>query len=246
MLTRDFRHCSLQAEIGESDVLKRALEVRHKVFVLERGFEKDAGCKHDAHALHAVFNCGGQSAGSVRLILANPQQTGYLFPFQQAFRRSGQRIPNQPGIKTDLLAETSRLAVVSSFRTFEDQTRIADALILAALHAGVRLGLPGGYILVEQRLANHLVSRVGLTLQKLAGPVNLNGQRFAYWVPGGDHQHSFTPRVQDVFAWVKSQLDPCWPQIQKTELVAGLAARLPEKRKKVPALQDKNFRLAAA
>lgn len=246
MLTFDFRHCSLQAEIGEGEVLKQALDVRHDVFVREKGFEQDASCKHDAHALHIVFNCGSQSAGSVRLILANPQQEDYLFPFQQAFRKRGQRIPRQPGIKTDLLAETSRLAVVSSFRTQATQTKIADALILASLYAGVKLGLPGGYILVEQRLVNHLISRVGLTLQKLAGPVDLNGQRFAYWVPGGDHQHSFTPRVREIFAWTKSQLAPCWPQIQKTELVAGLAARLPEERKKVPALQGQGFRLAAA
>ncbi len=246
MPTHDFRHCSLQAEIGEGDVLKRALEVRHKVFVLERGFEQNAGCKHDAHALHIIFNCGGQSAGSVRLILANPQQVGYLFPFQQAFRRSGQHIPYQQGVKASLLAETSRLAVVSSFRTPEFQTRIADTLILAALYAGVRLGLPGGYILVEQRLANHLVSRVGLTLEQLAGPVNLNGQRFAYWVPGGDHHHPLNPRVQDISAWTKSQLASCWPEIQRTELVTGLAARLPEKHKKTPALQSQIFRLAAA
>ncbi len=245
MPTHDFLRCSLQAEIGGGEVLKRALEVRHNVFVEEKGFEKEARCMHDAHSLHIVFNFEKQSAGSVRLILANPQQEGYLFPFQQAFRRNGSRIPRKPGVKADLLAETSRLAVVSSFRTQETQAKIADALILAALHSGVKLGLPGGYILVEPRLAHHLINHVGLTLQKLAGPVNLNGQRFAYWVPGGDHQHPFSPRVRDVFTWAKSELASCWPQIQRTELVAGLTARLPEQPKKtVP--QDQTFRLAAA
>lgn len=241
MSLSDFRDCHLQAEIGDGDVLSRALEVRHDVFVREKKYEQRAGCARDRHSLHLVFNYQGAPAGSVRLILANPQQQGFLFPFQEAFRRNGKYIPYKSGFKASLLAETSRLAVKSVIRAQVSQTRIADALILAALHAGVRLGLPGGYILVEPRLATHLTRDVGLTLEELGGPVNLNGERFAYWVPGGSHHHQLTPRVQDVFAWVKNQLAPHWCEIRRTELVAGITAALPKK----SALRSPRHQLAA-
>lgn len=229
-------------------MLNKALDVRHDVFVREKGFEKYASCQHDAHALHIVFNCGSHSAGSVRLILANPQRQDYLFPCQQAFQRMNKKVPFKEGISSSLLGETSRLAVLSDHRSTGGHAAVADALVLASFAAIVKLGLPGCYILVENRLVKHLRAKVRLTVEELAGPVYLNGQRYAYWVPGSRGEHSFDNYpVGAVFAWANSQLAPFWPQIKKTELVRGLAVRLSssEQPKKIVS-RGQTFRLAAA
>ena len=232
-----FENCQLTVEAGPGDVMRRATHLRHKVFVEELKYEPASSAatmertSDDSHSLHFIFTDltappHQKDIGCVRLILPG-SQPDYRFPCQRAYNSIVQM---GPALRHGLVSqphkagETSRLTIDPHYRQQAGMRHLAvfNALVLSSMYVGSAIGLEGGFILAEPRMATHLQKHMGICVEGIAPPIEHHGVRAAYWVPASPSCHRLTRQAQAIFKWTANQLHGVVPKLRRAPIVRRL------------------------
>ena len=178
--------------------------IRHQVYCQELEYEPRRADgretdEYDAHSLHCLIRSvkTGEYAGCTRLILCRPDALNYPLPFERTCAETLDRaIVDPQALSRRRIAEVSRLAVVSRFRTrrgergvsipMTDQSYGTDiaprfpyipvALYLATTELAALHGIHTMFLLTEPRLAHHF-ARLGVQIIQVGEEVEHRGVR---------------------------------------------------------------------
>ncbi|MBL8396619.1 MAG: PEP-CTERM/exosortase system-associated acyltransferase [Candidatus Accumulibacter sp.] len=178
--------------------------IRHEVYCRELNFESVQANgletdSYDSRSLHCLVQsvASGQFVGCARLVLVDPDDPQQLLPVEISCANTLDRSIIDPlKIDRSSIAEISRLAVIGSYRRRKtDQGRpisiaeedfgtekqprqpyLAIAVYLCLIAMARHYGLTRLFLLTERRLAMNL-SRLGVNVQQIGGPVEHRGER---------------------------------------------------------------------
>ena len=213
-----------------TDVLKvEALAIRHRVYCEELGFEPVRGDgldrdEYDERSEHVLVASVAASrfVACARLVRSGVAGPGETLPIESTCAATlGARWDNLRRAKR--IAELSRLAVTSGFRRrrgeHERELAIGDAdfgtpsrprfphipvaLALSGLALAQRSDIDAVALLAEPQVASQM-SRLGLHLQQIGGPVQHHGTR----VP-------FVLEVADALAHLRAFMKPLYRTIER-------------------------------
>ena len=186
------------------ELREHAFRIRHQVYCEELKFEPERpdrreSDEYDAHSLHCLIRSvkTGEFAGCTRLILCRPGDPGYPLPFEKTCAEALDRAILDPQtLSRHRIAEVSRLAVISRFRTRRGERHsavplneasygtdvmprfpyIPVALYLATTELAALHGIHTMFLLTEPRLAAHF-QKLGVNIIQIGDPVEHRGLR---------------------------------------------------------------------
>ena len=186
------------------ELREHAFRIRHQVYCEELGYEaprpdRRETDEYDDQSLHCLIRSvkTGEFAGCTRLILCRPGNAEYPLPFERTCAESIDRAILDPqALSRSRIAEVSRLAVISRFRTRRGERESAVPISEASFDASVlprfpyipvalylattelaRLhGIHTMFLLTEPRLARHF-ARLGVNIIQIGDPVEHRGLR---------------------------------------------------------------------
>jgi N-acyl amino acid synthase of PEP-CTERM/exosortase system len=181
-----------------------AYRIRHQVYCEELKYEPERpdrreSDEYDAHSLHCLIRSvkTRQFIGCTRLILCRPDDPHYPLPFEKTCAEALDRAIIDPqALSRGRIAEVSRLAVVSQFRTrrgerdtpapLSDESfgtginprfpYIPVALYLATTELAALHGVHTMFLLTEPRLARHF-AKLGVNIIQIGDEVEHRGVR---------------------------------------------------------------------
>jgi N-acyl amino acid synthase of PEP-CTERM/exosortase system len=181
-----------------------AYRIRHQVYCEELKYEPERpdrreSDEYDAHSLHCLIRSvkTRQFIGCTRLILCRPDDPHYPLPFEKTCAEALDRAIIDPqALSRGRIAEVSRLAVVSQFRTrrgerdtpapLSDESfgtginprfpYIPVALYLATTELALLHGVHTMFLLTEPRLARHF-AKLGVNIIQIGDEVEHRGVR---------------------------------------------------------------------
>lgn len=181
-----------------------AYRIRHQVYCEELKYEPERpnrleSDEYDAHSLHCLIRSvkTNQFVGCTRLILCRPDNPQYPLPFEKTCAEVLDRAIIDPQtLSRHRIAEVSRLAVISQFRTRRGErdtpAPISDdsfssginprfpyipvALYLATTELAALHGIHTMFLLTEPRLARHF-AKLGVNIIQIGDEVEHRGVR---------------------------------------------------------------------
>ena len=181
-----------------------AYRIRHQVYCEELKYEPERADRretdeYDAHSVHCLIRSvkTGEFAGCTRLILCRPGDPLYPLPFEKTCADAIDRAIIDPqALSRHRMAEVSRLAVISRFRTRRGERHsavplsessygtdimprfpyIPVALYLAITELAALHGIHTMFLLTEPRLAAHF-QKLGVNIIQVGDPVEHRGLR---------------------------------------------------------------------
>jgi N-acyl amino acid synthase of PEP-CTERM/exosortase system len=181
-----------------------AFRIRHQVYCEELKYEplrpdRRETDEYDAHSLHCLIRSvkTGEFVGCTRLVLCRPGDPHYPLPFERTCVQTLDRsILDPQALSRQRIAEVSRLAVVSRFRTrrgekdspapLSDESfgaginprfpYIPVALYLATTELAALHGIHTMFLLTEPRLARHF-AKLGVNIIQIGDEVEHRGTR---------------------------------------------------------------------
>ena len=218
-----------------TDELRRAAYgIRHEVYCRELGYEplRPDGLEtdeYDAHAVHCLLrnNANGEFVGCIRLVLAHPGDPLHPFPFERICAATLDRSVVDPArLPRGMIAEVSRLAVLSSYRRrrgekilpvgvtkadFGTRKRPRFPYIPVGLYLGMmalarRHGIETLFMLSEARLAKHL-QRLGIKLRSIGPPVEHRGLRAPSVMSVSTIIAGLSPFVRPMFELISREIE---------------------------------------
>jgi N-acyl amino acid synthase of PEP-CTERM/exosortase system len=181
-----------------------AFRIRHQVYCEDLKYEPERPSRresdeYDRHSLHCLIRSvkTGEFAGCTRLILSRPDDPHYPLPFEKTCAEALDRALLDPqALSRHRIAEVSRLAVISKFRTRRGERHsavplteasygtdimprfpyIPVALYLATTELARRHGIHTMFLLTEPRLAAHF-AKLGVNIIQIGEPVEHRGLR---------------------------------------------------------------------
>lgn len=224
-------------ECDTPELVAEAQKIRYQVYCVETGFEdasqhpdgleKD---EYDDRSIHAllIHRASSQPAGTVRLILPDPDQPRHSLPALSVSDPladlHGWRLP------VESTAEISRFAISREFRQrlrdslYPGPRGVADdpdvrnrraipSMTLGLMRSVVAMGAPRGIThvcaLVEPALIR-LLARVGVTFFEEGQPVDYHGLRKAVWRDFDSWSASIHERNRDVWSLI-TDAGRIWP-----------------------------------
>ncbi len=181
-----------------------AYRIRHEVYCEDLKYEPERADRreideYDAHSINCLIRSvkTGEFAGCTRLILCRPGDPSYPLPFEKTCAHSIDRAIIDPqALSRSRIAEVSRLAVISKFRTRKGERHsavplsassygtdimprfpyIPVALYLAVTELAALHGIHTMFLLTEPRLAAHF-QKLGVSIIQVGDPVEHRGLR---------------------------------------------------------------------
>jgi N-acyl amino acid synthase of PEP-CTERM/exosortase system len=181
-----------------------AYRIRHQVYCEDLKYEPQRSDRresdeYDAHSLHCLIRSvkTGEFAGCTRLILCRPDDPHYPLPFERTCAQTIDRsIIDPQTLSRRKIAEVSRLAVVSRFRTRRGERHspaplsdesfgtgimprfpyVPVALYLATTELAALHGIHTMFLLSEPRLVRHF-ARLGVDIIQIGDEVEHRGTR---------------------------------------------------------------------
>ncbi len=206
-LNSHFRQYFQVVPASTPDLVREAQMIRHDVYCSELGWEpvRLDGLEqdeYDSRSLHCLLRAvhSQRYIGCVRLVLPLAGHDRVLLPFQQTcLGRLHQGHPDPDAVDRGLVAEVSRLAIVSDYRRrkheqgrpfglgeedYSQQGRrrfpyIPVGLYIGMLQIAAQHGIKTLYIMTEPLLAIHF-SRLGGKLKPVGDVVEHRGKRRPY------------------------------------------------------------------
>ena len=230
-------HDYFQLVLADSNDLRtQAYRLRYEVYCREFHFEPEESCTnqreqddYDAQSVHCLLmhHPTGQTAGCVRLVLADPGEPAAPLPFERHCGSSLDHAHLDPALMhRDRIGEISRLAVLARFRrrVAEDQSPvglndettsrraerrqfpyISLSLYLAAASVGLLSGLDGVFAMMELRLARHL-TRYGIKFTQVGSVVEYHGPRAPFYISRSDLLGGLRPDARELLDVVTDDL----------------------------------------
>jgi N-acyl amino acid synthase of PEP-CTERM/exosortase system len=217
-----------------NDELRRAVfRIRHAVYCEELGYEpvRADGLESDAfdaQATHCVLQsiATDEYIGCVRLVVPDPRNRAAPLPFETLCQDAIDRSIVVPSMDRSVIAEVSRLAVIARYRRrggeqgqaisiderdFGSPERPRFPYIAAGLYLGMlaqarRHGIETLFMLTERRLAKQL-TRLGVTLQTIGGPVEHRGTRYPSMMCVQEVLDGLSVFVKPLFAVIAGEID---------------------------------------
>ncbi len=181
-----------------------AYNIRHQVYCEDLKFEAEKTSKletdeYDTQALHLLIKDirTNKFIGCTRLVFTRPVDPDYPLPFEKLCTSTIDRsILDLKKLPRHIIAEVSRLAVISSYRrrkgehnitnyfTSEDYGSISKprfpyvpiGLYIGTIELARLYGINYLFVLTEKRLANHF-KKLGADIQIIGDPVDHKGMR---------------------------------------------------------------------
>ena len=228
--------------------------LRYQVYCREFRFEKEEDCPnqqesdgYDRHSLHCVLLHvpTRKIAGSVRLILPDPEAKHTRLPFEKFCGHSLDRTIIDPvKLPANGYGEISRLAVAAEFRRRrgEDDSPIGNldkrptesaekryfplipmGLYVSAAAVGLLLDLVGVFAMMEPRLARHL-TYFGINPVRAGKVVDYHGPRAPFYISRQSLLTGLRPEARFLLNKVKLDLEP---SVRHSRLVHQFRHRKP-------------------
>lgn len=231
--------------LADTDELREQVyRLRYEVYCRElgwedpsrfpEGMEKDAFDPQSKHCL-LYHRPSKRLAGTVRLILADPQQPDFRFPFEIVSNgRLAEENQLSPASRLGS-GEISRLAVISAFRRRTGEQNVAIPLLtpppdfsgnerrvvphlalglyLAGASVALMSGLSSAFVMMESSLARRL-SQYGIVFEKIGDEVDHHGMRGPYRVTDDMLFANLSPQVANLLEVIREDLAD--PNISKT------------------------------
>lgn len=221
-----------------TDELRRtAYRIRHDVYCKEMSYEPvrpDAmeTDPYDDHSVHCLLKSktDGDYVGCIRLVLARPSDPLCPLPFETLCRTAIDRAIVDPAkLPRERIAEVSRLAVISRYRRRKDDAKrpadindndfgtsdrprfpyVTVGLYLGMMAQAQRHGIEMLFVVTEVRLAKHL-SRLGVSLQRIGGPVDHRGIRVPSLIRVDDVIRGFGAFVRPLYDVIAGEIDTAY------------------------------------
>lgn len=221
------------------ELLREVYRMRYEVYCLEMGFERPEqfpdGLERDDYD-HRARHCliqhreSGLYAGSVRLVLHDPENSNILFPFEKHCGHSLDRSILDPmRLPRERIGEISRLTVTAQFRRRQGDhgstqeadsgptlpasttdrrifSHIAAGLYLAGAAMGLQQGLSGVFVMMEPRLARHL-SLYDLHFTPVGEVIEYHGRRRGpYYISREDVLERLAPPLARLMSHIRNEL----------------------------------------
>lgn len=175
----------------------------------------------------------GEYVGCIRLVLARPGDLLRPLPFEVLCGMTIDRAIVDPAkLPRERIAEVSRLAVISQYRRRKDEAKRPAAInendfgtpdrprfpyLTVGLYLGMiaqaqRHGIEVLFVVTEVSLAKNL-SRLGVSLQRIGGPVEHRGVRVPSLIRVDEVIHGFGAFVRPLYDVIAGEIDTAYREL---------------------------------